>query len=181
MKQFKVGDMVWVAYDGYHYREEMCPICFGKLKVNLILGNGDMLEMPCGYCEQGGKPTGSTHIHEITYKVVQSKIHEVNRREYEHGVENTYYLADFRGPPLRDSDVFDTESEAQVEVDKRRAKAEKDESEETERLKLNMKKSFTVNAGKHLTRAAELIAEAEDHKLKARLCTDKAKRKEGRE
>ncbi len=47
MPKFKVGDTVWVAKCRYEPVQKLCPTCFGKKEVTLILGNGDSVILPC--------------------------------------------------------------------------------------------------------------------------------------
>lgn len=59
----KVGDSVWYAKCGLEQVKRICPTCFGKLEVKLILGNGDGVILPCDGCGHGcDAPTG--HIGE---------------------------------------------------------------------------------------------------------------------
>ena len=54
MKARKVGDCLWWAVVEKHAQVEIpCPVCYGKRKVNLILGNGDVVALPCTYCSPG--------------------------------------------------------------------------------------------------------------------------------
>jgi hypothetical protein len=36
---FKIGDTVWVPDCGNRQKQIPCPVCFGKLRVTIILGN----------------------------------------------------------------------------------------------------------------------------------------------
>ena len=50
---FNIGDRVWLAGWSAIATTEPCPVCFGKMSVVLILGNGDEVTMPCDYCAKG--------------------------------------------------------------------------------------------------------------------------------
>lgn len=51
--KFKVGDKVWAATCGIKDISVPCPVCYGKLKISVILGNGDTHSIDCDFC--GGR------------------------------------------------------------------------------------------------------------------------------
>jgi hypothetical protein len=54
--KFKFGDIVyWVESSCNYCAKIPCPMCFGKLKVEIILGNGDREFIECGFCSHGYK------------------------------------------------------------------------------------------------------------------------------
>lgn len=53
MTEFNIGDKVyWARYQKETVKKD-CPVCFNKLKVIVILGNGDKIKTPCDYCDVG--------------------------------------------------------------------------------------------------------------------------------
>lgn len=57
---FEFGQVVYVVEGSAHGAVEVpCPICFGKLSVTLILGNGEEQQIECEACGKGcSGPTG---------------------------------------------------------------------------------------------------------------------------
>lgn len=51
---FQIGEQVWYVYTSAYSRVSVpCPICFGKLSVKLILGDGSRQLIACDYCGKG--------------------------------------------------------------------------------------------------------------------------------
>lgn len=174
MKKYNVGDIVWIAkVDSNRQLTIPCPICFGKCKVTLILGNDDTVELPCDYCRNGyNAPTGI--VTECDYYVGAEKvyIHSVTIEETCDGIEYKYMSGNF---VLYNDRVFDTKEEA-VEYCKKLVADLKDKDERrTEYLKQDCKKNFSWNAGYHLREAKRKEKEAAQHKEKAKLCKAKSK------
>jgi len=70
----KLGQIVYVVGGSVNRGKEVpCHICFGKMRVNLTLGNDEVVSVQCGACEKGfGGPTGvmkeygpGTYINEV--------------------------------------------------------------------------------------------------------------------
>src|SRR5660398_332430 len=61
----EVGDALWYAqFDVNRENKVQCPVCFGDLTVVMILGNGDHVNAPCGYCSAGYEgPRGWAYEH----------------------------------------------------------------------------------------------------------------------
>ena len=74
MKEFNVGDKVWWAKYQNQIVKKVCPICDGKLKVTVILGNGDHVETDCTYCERGFRKYGYVEEYEYVAAVEQVEI-----------------------------------------------------------------------------------------------------------
>jgi hypothetical protein len=53
MTKYNVGDKVWWAYCANTMVRKQCPVCFGKLRVTLVLGDGTAIELPCQACAPG--------------------------------------------------------------------------------------------------------------------------------
>ena len=50
---YNVGDIVFYASNDSREERIPCPVCFGKLQVIVILGNGTEVLVDCGYCGKG--------------------------------------------------------------------------------------------------------------------------------
>ena len=173
---FKIGDTVYVARYGRESVTLPCPICFGKLKVELILGNGDSVVLPCDYCGKGhfGIPQGVVTEYEFVAKAERVIISGIESEQTTTETKTRYrhsgcYIIDQK-------DVFTTNAEALVAAGAEKEKTEQEERTRIEYLKNNVKKTFAWNAGYHMREAKRNRDEAEAHEQKAVLCKDRAKK-----
>lgn len=90
--EFNVGDKVWWAKYERLPVKNVCPICDGKLRVTIILGNGDHIETDCTFCERGCQKYGWVENWEFVSAVEQVPItrKEVNEGESGRQVEYRY-------------------------------------------------------------------------------------------
>jgi len=175
MKEYKVGDSVWHASCGTKQIEKLCPICFGKKQVKLILGNDDEVTLPCNYCRLGlGSPRGRVTEHEYIAKPEQVVITEIEMKVTASAIERKYWSGCYL---FDESDIFDSEGEALARCLEVVAKKQKEESTRAEYIKKDRQKSFSWNAGYHLREAAKARKDAEYHERNAVLC--KSRTKEG--
>lgn len=66
---FAIGEELWLAdYDSVA-QWDLCPVCFGGLKVKMTLGNGNEHMLDCAFCSPGyGAPQGKVHEHRTRFK-----------------------------------------------------------------------------------------------------------------
>jgi hypothetical protein len=172
MTKYKVGDGVWVAQSGHRDVREVCPVCYGKLEVLLILGNGDKVTLPCDYCGKGySSPTGYVTEYGYFTSAVFMTIDAVEVTATANG-EEVLYHSDFY--LLYPANVFDTKAEALTKGEELAAELAEQQRTRTEHIKADVKKSFTWNAGYHLREAKRKEAEAARHRERAKLCKAKA-------
>lgn len=105
--KFNIGDEVFHVQSSCHYGTKVpCTICFGKLKVTVILGNDERVETECGYCSTGIDPpsgqstTWAPHAH-IVSGPITGVTHEYDGWKYQAG-----------GYSVREYDLFITREEA---------------------------------------------------------------------
>lgn len=173
MKKYNVGDHVWLVHCGTCRVEEICPVCFGEKRVTLILGNRDLITLPCDYCSKGFDfPRG--YIVEYRYvstteHVMITDVHvaqSINKETIEYISDHGY---------LREEDIFDTEAEALVRCETKTLEMEHERITKSEYIKANTQKSFSWNAGYHL-RAAKKSQESVDyHNKMAVICKAKSR------
>jgi hypothetical protein len=173
-RKLTVGDRAWWANCGTREITEPCPVCFGKRKVLLILGNGEQIETPCDYCGKGlegprGVVTEFGWVAEPKIIIVGS----VRSEETEGKTKHTYI---FLGGYCADSeDLFDTEDEARA----RCAVRSEEQAEIEKKRKWHMKdqnlRSYSWHVGYHLRCARRAKSELEYHSAKAIICKAKAK------
>ena len=173
MKEYNIGDTVWWATGGTKEVRHKCPVCFGKVSVTVILGNGEHVETECDYCTKPyGSRGGSVVEWEWTTDVKQIVIegkevrenHEGRKVEYRHGS----YI-------LRDGIICDTKEEAE---EARKSIAEKHHEEELERLQRGKEhnlKSYSWHVGYHQRCLKKAQAEIDYHSKKITYMKAKAK------
>jgi len=173
---FNIGDTIYYASAGNKQIEVPCPICFGKCRVTLILGNGDSVELPCDYCARGFEdPRG--YVIEYEYRaeaesflitgVSINKTESGEKHEYCSGGEHCYHS-------LKEDQCFATREEALAAAVAVKEESEKEQRERAEYLKHNKQKNFAWNAGYHLRAAKDNRKQAEYHEEKAKLCKQRA-------
>ena len=154
---YKIGDTVW--YATYQRREIsiVCPICFGKLKVTLILGNDDTVIMPCTFCGRNGyePPSGKIQDYDFVKKAQLMTITEIEQIS-KIGKEEIKYHSEYC---VLDADRdFDTEEAAQIKCEELCREAKKEQETRVIYLKKEAKKSFIWNAGYHLRESKNYYA-----------------------
>jgi len=174
MPKFKIGDSVWVAKCGLESVRKMCPTCFGKKEVTLILGNDDHVVLPCKGCAPGyDSPRG--YISEYEY-VTEPEMIVIDGMtiEIDHDKENVRYQTQHR--IYDEKDIWATEGEAHVVANKKKAQLDKDQVTRAKHIKKDIQKSFSWNANYHMRHAKKDRESAEYHDKMAVIC--KARMKE---
>lgn len=65
---FAIGEELWHAAPDPAAQWEVCDTCFGKLKITMVLGNGEEHTLDCAACTLGyGQPSGRIQTHRIRY------------------------------------------------------------------------------------------------------------------
>lgn len=174
MKKYNIDDVVWYAFVGNRQVQKTCDICYGKLKVNLILGNGTIVELPCNYCGTSYEsPRGYITTYEFVAEPKQVKISNINIEQTKTSEKITYYT-DY-GTIVNNNYIFDTKEEAEIRCNEIIKQEEIDEFAKTEHLKFNNNKSFSWNAGYHLKEVKKHKQQLEYHERKAIICKEKSK------
>ena len=167
-KRFAVGDRVWYAYCQRESVEILCPTCFGKKKVTLILGNDDRVVLPCEACKKGYEnPCG--YIEAVVITGVTLETDDKGEKATYHWGVHVNYSDDGNG-------FFATKAEAVA-----RSKELKQEYEEEQRtsanyIKENARESFAWNAQYHMRHAKKCREEAIRHEKKAQLCKARSRK-----
>ena len=172
-KIYKIGDKVWAAFAERRDVTETCPVCFGKLKVTLVLGDGSAVELPCDYCGKGfGYPIGA--VQEIRY-CSGAELRTIDRVSIEFTGSRQEVSYRSGNNVLYPEKVFDTEKEALACCEKIAEALNKEQKESAAYIKNDIKKSFSWNAGYHLREAKRHEADAARHRERAVLCKAKSK------
>jgi len=177
-KIYNVGDSVWVA--SFELREEQipCPVCFGTLRVTLILGNGESLTLPCDYCGKSGYEGPRGYVTEYR-REPRCKSATISAREIrENGVETEIHYSSPDSHSYRPADVFETQAEAIADAQRRADEMAKEEETRAYHIKKNVNQTYSWNAGYHLREAKRLKEQIAYHERKAVLCKAKSKEAE---
>lgn len=114
MKEYKIGDKVWLAVCESKPVEVKCYVCFGKCKVTLILGNNEQIETECAYCKVGFEnPRGYTTEYQRISDVKEIALTGKEIRENDKGRKIEYRYQNYY---LYDENIFDTKEEAENRV-----------------------------------------------------------------
>lgn len=115
---FAIGEKLWHAAPDPDARWEVCDTCFGKLKITMILGNGEEHTLDCAACTIGyGQPSGRIQTHRIRYtpkEFVPTKV-SMSGNEF-------HYSRDESGQFAYASTLTREKSECQVMCDELNAK-----------------------------------------------------------
>lgn len=175
MPKYSIGDTVWLAKCQHEQIKVQCPTCFGKLKVTLILGNGEHVILPCEGCEIGyDGPKG--YVTEYDYVVEPEFVHisgieiQVNADGEKARYRNGPYVYD-------ETDLFSTKEEAFFRGKEQKRQLDEIQRKRADWLKKDVHKNFSWNANYHMRQAKEHLRQAEYHKEKAQLCKERVKGK----
>ena len=163
--EFAVGDVVFWANHETEHIKEICPICFGKLKVKLILGNDDEAILDCDFCKKGyDNPRGFIYdrykwTSKVEPKTITSKTVTENDglREVKYKVYNAYPDSE---------DLFATREEAEVRSKELIEIHAAEEQKNLERRKEYSKNSYGWHAGYHKKQAEKARRDLEYHEKK---------------
>ena len=171
---FEIGQDVFTVYaTAYSQITVPCPICFGKLFVTLILGNGEHQPIECDMCGKGYEgPQGTTISHAPFSKVSAGVVTGLScgSRGWTIEVNETRYVLD-------DALVFLTQEEAEARRVVLHEKVRHEAQIMDERNLTYKKKGHAWKAGYHRAEAAENKRRMEWHlnKLAERKTATEAK------
>lgn len=119
--KYKIGDKVWQAVSGTREKRVLCPECFGKTYLTVILGDDSQVKIHCVACKERMSygydeySTGSVRYYEW---FAEPKMREItgmdigpDKIEYKsHTSDCSYYT-------MKEDEMFSTEEEAKVKAD----------------------------------------------------------------
>ena len=119
--KFNIGDTVYVAWaHGFADNYVPCPICFGKLSVVLILGNGEHQPIECDACGKGYEgPQGVVNERAVKSGKCAAEVKGISASRD----DGWQYETDAHWHHDR-ADVFATEAEAEARREVLHAEAE---------------------------------------------------------
>ena len=171
---FNIGDSVWVARAGSTQVTKPCFVCHTKKEVTLILGNGDEVGLPCDYCARGyERPSGYIQEYEYVAEPERHTISRIETRQEGSKTEVTYYGGSY---VLYENIVFATREESLAKCEELAQKYEKEQSERIDRIKKNVHKSYSWNAGYHMRQVKDHKKQIEYHESMAKICKERAEK-----
>lgn len=183
--RFKVGDVVWVARVESGPRMRTCPVCFGKLKVVVELGDGETrVEVPCEYCKRGFEgPSGQEGYYEFSASPTTFTITGMDIAIGTDGVMKVRYRSgtDSGWSSMDEEDCFATREETLPRCAELVA-AQEEEQKAKEGRKVKVNQSYSWNVGYHRTQARELRRRIQYHErcavlLEAKVPQDPSRKK----
>ncbi|MDO8610987.1 MAG: hypothetical protein Q7R95_10690 [bacterium] len=176
-KQYNVGDKVFFA--NYSWKEQilLCPACYGKKQLKVILGNGEEVIVPCNGCEEQCVPTGHIKESEWTPDVKEIIICRISAKEsLENGkeIESYYFNENYYVDP-KDNKIFDTKQEAEERVKELIDDHELEKKHSIKRKKENGTKTYGWHIRYHSVKIKELKRDLEYHKKKLIICKENDK------
>jgi hypothetical protein len=169
--KFNIGDDVYyVTSSCRHGVSVPCSICFGKLKVRVILGNGEHVDTECQHCAHGMNPPSGFSMtwepkSEIHFGIIKGIRDTSEGWRYDIGYES-----------VQDHEMFTSREDAVPLMERRLA-------EETERRKLWERDHFLTatkkqiwSAGYHRSCIETLKRNISWHEMRLCMIDDKSKR-----
>jgi len=173
MQQFNIGDTIYNARCQWAGKQTLCPVCFGKLQVTLILGNDDSVILPCNYCGKGFEsPSG--YVDEYDH-VVESELITITDIKVEISSTGETYQYISCNRHFETENLFLNKEDAFVRAKEIKEQLDKEQQQRSDWIKKDKQKSFSWNAGYHLREAKKDRKSAEYHDQKAILCKQRIK------
>lgn len=130
---FTIGATMYLPNNGTEQVRIVCPVCFGKLAITVVLGNGEEVGVPCESCGIGfNGPRG--YIEEWVHEPRVAPFVIAELESYRGGDEPEWYLRSIDGSAAYWKDLSATEAEAMV-VATARADAQHERNMETRQHK----------------------------------------------
>lgn len=143
-KEYNVGEMVWCAKYERQEVKKTCPICFGKMRVRVILGDESIIETDCTYCEIGFQKYGYIIEYEYVSAVEQVEITHKEVNEVVNGRNVEYRYGSYF---LTRGNAFDTKKEAENALLEKIKNAKKEDLEKLEYGKDNNLRKYSWYVG----------------------------------
>ena len=171
MKIYNIGDKVW--YAGREVTEEkvICPECFGKRYLTVILGDDSKVTIDCAGCASGFEDPKGYILHYkqiIDVSMITIDRVEINR-DYVEYLFNGHYLA-------KNTDIFSSKEAAEI-----RAKELAEEHNKQEHERIYRKEKNNRTWAWHVYYYRKMIRDAVKTIERAREKLDAAKTKEHKE
>jgi hypothetical protein len=142
---FEFGQTVFVVRaDSHLQRDVPCPVCYGKLRVTVILGNDEQVSIECDYCTHGigNRPSGTCHAWGPYSSVTETTVTGMVRKDGGWRIETPVYSPDTHL-------IFANRDEAEAQRVILHAKAEKDAEAQAWACAQHARKKLAWHVGYH--------------------------------
>lgn len=158
MEEYNVGDKVWWAKYERREVQKTCPICFGKLRVRVILGDESQIETDCTYCERGFTQYG--YVTEYEY-VSAVELVQITSKEVYEGANGR--KVDYRHNHycLDEKNSFRTKEEAEARLAEIIIETQKADLERVEYSKDRNPRKYSWHVGYYQRKKKEALREIE--------------------
>jgi len=164
---YNIGDRVWYAGRESTTKEVVCPECFGKKYLTVILGDDSQVTIDCAGCKLGYNPPRGY----ITYWEQKPSIRQVTICKVEITSDHVEYGYDGTGSSCliaKETELFDTEEKAEIRAEELAEEWNKEKLAEIHRKeKNNHTWSWHVHYHRSQIREAERTIEYAREKLDA--------------
>ena len=162
---YQIDDVVYLAVAYSNSTEKVpCPVCFGKLSVVLILGNGEHQSIECDFCGLGYKgPQGVVQKRKASSSVQRFIITGIGK-----DAQGWYITKHHQREYLDNGNVFPTQAGAEGRRVELYALAEVQAKNQWELNIRNRKSKPTWSVGYHREELKELRRKAQYHEEKLR-------------
>lgn len=167
--EFKIGDTAFLACCGSRSVEKPCPICFGKRKVTVILGDETAIETPCDFCGLGNPfSRGVVTEYESTARVEPVVITSVRATESTEGRCIEY--GGLNGYVYHPEDLFSDEAAAMARAEEKQKEYQASADERSDAGQKHCRQKLSWSVGYHRREAARNRKDAEYHEGRAVIC-----------
>jgi len=171
MKEYNIGDKVWIAQSGQKQVRYDCPVCYGQLFVTLILGNGDEIRTPCDYCSKGYEgPKG--YVLEYEYVCESRQVTITDKTKQESSGETK---CEYRSYDAYFTEAYDSKEEADVKTSENIKEREEQERKNIEWRKSSNHKSYSWHVGYSIKEIKEAQRKLDWHNKRVIFMKNRAK------
>ncbi len=175
MNNLKIGDQVWWATCGNEQVNILCPVCFDKKYVIVILGNDEHIQTPCEMCRKGcSEPYGYITEYKWAAKCEEVCIERISFEEDFNGKSDIKYRI-APGYCVYPKDLFGTKEEAENRCQEQIKEHEAEEKKKLEWSKEKANNSYSWHVGYHTKEANRAKKDFEYHSQRAINCKMRAK------
>lgn len=145
-EEYNIGDKVWWVKYNRENKAVTCPVCFGKLCVEIILGDSSIVKTECDYCKRGyGYSLGYVDEYKYVSAIEQVAITGKDIREDQDKKVVRYFYNNYVFDPKEN--IFKTKEEAEEALAKKIEYAEKEDLERRIRNKKGHFQKYSWHVG----------------------------------
>lgn len=171
-QEYNVGDKVWWAKYQIQEVKKTCPICFGKMRVRVVLGDDSQIETDCTYCERGFKRYG--WVEEYEYVSVIEHV-EITGKEVSEGRNGRIVEYSYGAYCLSLDNAFKTKEEAETALIQKIKKAKQEDLRRLEYGKDQNLRKYSWHVGYYQRKKKDALKEIESYDRKIAYFKSKAK------